>query len=300
MGNITEFDSLTNSDPQQYVNGENQEPSQLRAERLAPFGKTPDRLMRSVDLLIKSCHLGTIEVIGKENLNALPEGQKVVVACTHISDIDVPVALQVLGNDLRLKLSDQSVHHNFKEEPSMNISMNIAGKDNFFPIDYGGKGAEKHSAAFNPDNFVPMMNAMDEGVSIIMAGHSPSADGHLEKGGYGAAYLAEMADAIVLPISVDVMTKHPNGYDNISMIKHFFKTLVKKSDVSVRIGEPFHLEKIEGIEKIKLMMDKRKSGIRLDQEEYSEFTRLLGEIREQSKVIIGKLAGITPAEKRGD
>jgi len=297
---MAEPNNLTDPDSQQHINEENQESSHLKLDRLTHFGKTSDRLMQSVNLLIKSAHLGEIKISGRENLNKIPKDEKIVVACTHISDVDVPIAIHALGNDLELKISDQSVHHNFKKEPSMNISMNIAGKDNFFPIDYAGSGTEKHSSTFNPDNFVPMIKAMDKGASIVIAGHNPSTEGHLEKGGYAATYLAEMTDAIILPVSVDILAKQPNGNDSLGMIKHFFKTLFKKSDVFVQIGQPFHLDKIEGIEKVKEMIDKRKNGIRLDREEFSEFTRLLDEIRERSKIIISKLAEITPVGKRGD
>src|SRR6202044_1004644 len=101
----------------------------------------------------------------------------------------------------------------------------------FLPIDFAGKGADKRPTAFNPDNFVPMMEAMDKGKAMIIAGHNPSLEGHLEEGGYGAVYLAEMADATILPVSIDIIST-----ENLGTARNRMKTFLHKPDARVRIG----------------------------------------------------------------
>jgi hypothetical protein len=263
-------------------------------EKVPVFGKTPERLMFAIKMQLKS-QIGSIETSGKENLEKLPKDKKIVVVTTHISDMDIPLTINALGNDLNLMITNESVHHKFSGEPSMNISMRLIGKDNFLPIDFAGKGIEKHPTVFNPDNFEPMIKAMDGGKSMIVAGHNPSLESHLERGGYGAVYLAEMTDAIILPVSADILSE-----ENLGTEQNKFKTFLKKPDARVQIGEPFYLNKIENVEKIKELMNKRKSGVQLTQEERLEFSDLVKALKEASQLLMKNLAKITPIEKRGD
>jgi hypothetical protein len=103
-----------------------------------------------------------------------------------------------------------------------------------------------------------------------------------------------MADAMILPVSIDIVFE-----ENLGMAQNKLKTFLYKPDAIVRIGEPFFLEKIESIERMKELMDKRKNGLRLTHEEVSEFSQLSKNLREQSQVLMKKLAEITPEEKGG-
>jgi hypothetical protein len=70
----------------------------------------------------------------------------------------------------------------------------VGGEQNFKGIDYDA--ATDKPTAFNPDNFEPMLEPMDEGYAMLVAAHNPRNDNRLpEKSGYGAAYLAAIADA---------------------------------------------------------------------------------------------------------
>lgn len=294
MKNRFESNSGENITPEENFHAEQEGVSGEEMKEMFPFRQTPKLLMRAIETQLK-IQLGKIETSGRENLEKLPKDKKVVIATTHISDMDIPLTVHALGNDLDLVITNQSVHYKFTSEPSMNITMRLIGKDNFLPIDFTGKGTKKHPIGFNPDNFTPMMEAMDKGKAIIVAGHNPSLEGRLEEPGYGATYLAEMANAIILPVSVGIISK-----ENLGTAQNVLKTFFKKPNAHVQIGEPFFLEKIEGIEKMKELMDKRKEGNRLTAEEVSEFSKLKKGLKEQSEVLIKKLAEITPEEKRGD
>jgi hypothetical protein len=104
-----------------------------------------------------------------------------------------------------------------------------------------------------------------------------------------------MTSAVILPVSVDILSK-----ENFGTARNLFKTFLKKPNARVQVGEPFSLDKIENLERIKELTDKRKSGAHLTHEEISEFSKITKELREKSEVLIKKLAEITPEEKRGD
>ena len=77
------------------------------------------------------------------------------------------------------------------------------GEENFKGIDYNAETNEP--AAFNPENFDGMLEPLNEGYAVMVATHNPVNTNELpEKAGYGAAYLAGIADAYVLPVSVNV------------------------------------------------------------------------------------------------
>lgn len=273
---------------------ENFHAEQSGTKEATTFRQTSRRLMRAIELQLKT-QLGKIEISGMENLEKIPKDKKVVVAPDHKTDMAVPLTVHALGDSLDLVITNESVHHKFTGEPSMNLGMRLVGRDNFLPIDFMGKGTDKHPTAFNPDNFIPMMKAMDKGKTTIVAAHNPSLGGHLEQGGYGAVYLAEMTDAVIIPVSIDIISK-----ENLGMAQNVLRTFLKKPDVHIQIGEPFSLDKIEDIGKMKELMDKRKGGERLTHEEFSEFSRITEDLKEQSEALMKRLVEITPIEKRGD
>jgi len=245
------------------------------------------RLMFAVELWKKTM-LNSMTVKGLENLQNIPRDQKIIVATTHISDLDISAAICAVGNDLDLAIANESVHHDFMKEPDTNIGLHLAGKSNFIPIDYKKENGKKSPALFNPENFEPMMEAMEDGKRILIAAHTPLNKNETEipSPGYGAAYLAEMSDAVILPVA----TKIKSNQDN-AMYEDRFKTALKKSkksDIEVVIGTPFKLKKID-INRMKELFEKRKIGGRLDSKEREEFSRLASELREQSKELLNRV-----------
>lgn len=254
-----------------------------------PPQEIPQRLWLTNEVNLK---LGVkeVKVTGKENIKGIPEGAKVVVMTTHMTDLDIPAAIHSVARDLDVVVMNESVHHKFwgKEgEAPTNIGIRIAGKKNFLPIDFqkndsGGKSPR----AFNPDNFEPAEKALMEGKAIMIVAHNPSQEPvqNLDniRGGYGGVYLALLADAYILPVTV--VLDHPAGmYEpNLKMLKN----LINKPNASVAIGKPFKLEKVDGIERFSELEKKGK----LTEEERIEFSRLADVLREKSQKVIKKMS----------
>lgn len=251
---------------------------------------SPKRLMLAMELWKKAA-LNKMEIKGQENLKNIPKDQKIIIATTHLSDLDVPAAFCALGKDLDIAITNESVHHSFREEPDTNISMRLAGKDNFIPIDYKKKDDRKSPKLFNPENFEPMLEAIGNGKRILISAQTPLQKGEtkIPDSGYGAAYLAEISDALILPVAVRLLSNQDKA-----MYEDRFKTLLKKSDAEVIVGEPFKLEKIEGIERMKLLLEKRKNEGSLNKEEREEFSKLASELKEKSRQLLDKVLELLP------
>jgi hypothetical protein len=249
--------------------------------------------------------IGKISIEGKEHFKEIPRDRKVIVVSTHITDMDIPLAAVAVGNDLDLAVTNMSTHHSLKTGAPLYLSMLLVGKDNFLPIDFDDKKmVEKDTGlsvqkpgSFNPDNFTPMNEAMSKGKRILMAGHNPSHNGKLGDPGYGAAYLSEIADAIILPVGVNIKAKDKD----IALAGNNVKTFFNKPDADVKIGEPFELPKIEGIEDFSMLLKKRKElaekGERLSDEEMERFSKLSSQLRERSEQILARLSVLVPEDK---
>jgi hypothetical protein len=250
----------------------------------------PQRLWRANEVNLKLA-VGNIEVKGKENMAGIPPDAKVVVMTTHLTDLDVPLAIHAVARDLDMAVMNLSTHHKFfgqQGEAATNIGVRLAGKENFIPIDYHrDESGEKSPGAFNPENFELARETLRKGKSVLVAAHNPSRKPltNLDniKGGYGGVYLAELTDAYILPVTV--LLDRAAGM-NADMIK----TAMHKPNASVSIGKPFKIKKIEGIENLSSIMKKRKDGNKLSEEEIREFSRLTNALREQSKLIMERLS----------
>ena len=250
------------------------------------------RLWLANEIMIKAA-VGNIEISGKENLAKIPEGEGVVVMPTHMTDLDVPITIHSVGKNLDLMATNMSVHHKFfgkDGEAVTNFGMHVSGEKNFIPIDFkkdksgpGGKSAE----VFNPKNFDPAIKAIKNGKSVLIAAHKPLPEPakNLDnvKGGFGGIYSALLADAYILPVTV-VLDKNAGMYGNA------IKTVLKRPNASVVIGEPFKLEKVEGLENFSILTNRIENGERLSIEELKEFKRLAHVLDEKSQEVIKRMS----------
>ena len=255
--------------------------------------KMPSRLWLANEIGLKLV-VKDIKISGKENLNEIPKGEKVIVMTTHMTDFDMLVAIHALACDLDLVVMNQSIHHKFwgeQGEKTTNIGLQIAGKKNFLPIDFTRDDSGKKSPdIFNPENFRPAEKALNEGKAVMVAAHNPSQKPvqNLDdiKGGYGGVYLALLTGAYILPTTV-VLDRAAGMYaPNLQIAKN----LTGKPNASISIGKPFKLEKVEGIERFSELTKKRKSGTRLREEEIKEFSKLADTLREKSKEVMQKMS----------
>ena len=109
------------------------------------------RLLMAIEAHVKLA-TGEIRTHGDEHLKEIPADKKVIIATTHISDLDVPIATLKLGKYFDIAITNQSLHHFFLGEPRTNIGIRIAGRENFIPIDTKKIKGQKRGE-FNPRNF---------------------------------------------------------------------------------------------------------------------------------------------------
>lgn len=254
----------------------------------------PEAIVKKLDYFLKT-QFGKIEINGQENLDLIPRDRRVIFTPTHLSNFDVPISIYSVGKHFRLMIGDASTHSKFSENPAGFIGSRLAGKENFVPIKHkkDKKGVER--GRFDPDDLENLKTAFEERKALmISAYYSGEEKNNLpDKGGYGAVYLAEIADALIVPVAVDIKSK-----EKTEMQKNVVKAIFSFPDVQVNIGQPIELLKIEGIERLREIWGKRKTD-KLSKDETEEFHHLIQQLRERSDLVMKKLAKLLPEEKRG-
>ncbi|HUC96659.1 MAG TPA: hypothetical protein VMR16_03290 [Candidatus Saccharimonadales bacterium] len=195
-----------------------------------------------------------------------------------------------------IAIVNESVHNSLLQDPMTNIGVRIAGKANFLSIDCA-KDSEsgKKQGSFNPDNFQPMAEALNQGKAVILAAHNPADNFELKNGGYGVAYLSDICEGkvVILPVAIDLESEAPVGMQSTQL-----QTVTNKPSANVNIGEPFELSKIEGIDDLSVILGRRSAGqsLAVDRVLLSD---LHTQLRAQSDEIMLRLAASLPDSKRG-
>lgn len=207
----------------------------------------------------------SIKVTGKENIKEIPPDAKIVIMTTHLTDLDVPLAIHAVARELDVLVMNES-ERSLPEK----IGLSIAGMSNFSPIDYRKTNSGKAApSAFNPENFEPAKKALEAGKAVIIAAHNPSKEPLQDlkgiRGGYGGVYLAGQTDSYILPITI-ILDRKTGMYKN-----SIVKKITNKPNASVVIGKPFKLKKIPGIENM-------------------GFPQLADVLREQSQVVMKNMS----------
>lgn len=285
---------------------ENLQSKEANEDRRSPF------TLRAAAEVNRFFNAKSPEVTGKEHLKEIPTGKRVIVAVTHISDLDTSLAISALGNDLDLMVATQSTVLNRKQDPRGYVGLVAAGLNNFAEIDYRRTSTGFTSGLFNPQNFSNMADAMNGGKDVLIVAHNPSHTGTLTRGGYGAVYLSQIVkDAVILPVAVNVESK-----EQLIVGKNAWKSAVRNAgllnrpDTQVVIGKPIEPQHIEGIERFNVLLEKQRernknkaaptaTEITEIQSDADEFHRLSLALRRQSDELKKVLAAMLPKEKRG-
>jgi hypothetical protein len=243
-----------------------------------------------------------IELIGADHLAEIPPDAKVVIAVDHLNNLSIPAAALMLGRRLPVQISNQSTQFSFRENPGGHIGVAVGGKDNFKGIDYNAETNEPKP--FNPENFDDMLEPLGEGYAMIVAAHNPVNTNKLpEKAGYGAAYLAGISDAYILPVSVNVKSEVHVMEGKAGLLKNIKGTIDmvrNRPEVEVTIGKPHKIAEEADIQKFHKLFMKRKETGRLSADELEEFKHLRISLNAASDEIMEDLAGMLPSEKRGE
>ena len=277
-------------------------PKQKREESPREHKETPMRFKLPIELMLKA-NFSKIEMRGEENLKDLPPDAKVIFATTHISDQDVIMPVAKLGDRFRMKVVNASLQHDIRGHTIPNLGLRAMGIENTIPVDikWGESkdtGREEYySKQFNPENFLPMQDALEDGDAVVMAAYTPvpMKTGELpDKGGNGAVYLAEMSGAVIVPIAVHIRSEDPN----MGMARTPGHSLKEKPVAEMIIGKPIVLEKIEGIEKFADLIENPGEGD-ARKENTVERKRIAKNLKAQSDVVMQSLADLLPEERKG-
>lgn len=271
-------------------------PESYEEEKIKP--ETSKRLLTALEMT--RLNFSKIEVIGEENLNDIPEDARVVIAVDHLNNLSIPTAALELGSRLPIQISNQSTQFPFLGRGHLGVA--VGGKDNFKGIDYDSKTNEPKP--FNPENFDQMLQPLDEGYAIVVAAHNPVNTNVLpEKAGYGAAYLAGIADAYIVPVSVNIKSEVHVMEANAGILKNMKGTidmLANRPEAEVTIGKPRKIQEGSDIHRLNALFMKRKEEGRLTGDELEEFRLLRHSLAVASDEIMEDLASMLPEEKRGE
>lgn len=269
-------------------------PQPSQESEKSPEKKSPENLMKAIKFFIDRT-INSLDIQGKEHLKEIPKDKKVIIAPSHSTDFDLPLAYYALGDEFKLRFTHESTLNKFTVDPLMAGAMHVYGKDNFLPIDYKKDTEGSHKkGSFNPDDYVAMKQAAEEGDTLLIAAHNNSHDGKMARNaGYADVYFAQLVDGVIIPTAVDIESKDP-----AVTLSNKVKSLFKKTKAKVIIGEPISFPKIPGVENFADLVRKSKES-RLDSEEQEEFHRIRIALREQSEEVMCRLAEMLPVEKRG-
>ena len=206
------------------------------------------KLMR----LYSEFFIKTPTIEGLDNLTQIPLDQPLVIASTHLSDIDVQTIATNIAQYRDIGIASQSSNQRNIITGSF---LRIAGNENIFGItDEHDPKTHRSRYIFNPQDFRIMADAMQIGKTIIIAAHKPTYDWRLpEKPGKGAVYLAQLTKAMILPIALNIKSNMPVGMADhkLDSIKRFI--LRKRPNAKITIGKPIRLPpiNIEDVDKLK-------------------------------------------------
>lgn len=263
--------------------------------------ETPRRLMVALGANLAP-FVRDIYAEGEANLDTLPKDTPIIWAMTHATtDVEMQSAMMVVGKRFDTAMADYSTHHSW-EHPLPFISQKLAGMDNFYPVK-GARGKDgKERGVFVPQNFVDMLGAFKQGKAIAIAAHENVYTGVLpDSPGIGPVTLASLAaselgkHAIIVPIAMDFHSDEPIGVGDQKSKAAKDLARGRRSDVTVKIGEPMSLPTID----IQRFIALRNKQERLTSEEVSEVRGIIGHLRTQGADVMTQLANLLPPQKRG-
>lgn len=244
----------------------------------------------------------TLEVEGAGNLKDT-DGKRLIFLTTHLSDLDVGLAIAGLSKSgiKNLKVAQLSTHFNFLQNPGGYVGRIVGGTENSFPVSHRLAAPER--TVFQPTDLEPMKNALIEGYAMVMAAYfnlkKTYKEGKQElpdKGGSGGVYLAQITpNSVMVPISIDIQTPEPiamGGPKITELLKY------KGAKVRIKIGKPIEPTPIPQVAELKTILHKRAHKEALTEEDREEFVRIHHEIKRESDRVMHELQTMLPQEKR--
>jgi len=264
-----------------------------RIENLQGQGKTKGGLKFGLELMARA-RVGTILSEGLAYLAEVPPDRPLVFATSHITDLDIPIAGSVLADRFTLGIAQIS---KLARDPRNIAGMLVTGIHNYFPIQYAGRRDAWIPGAIRIGDYEVMVRAMkDKGKAIMFAMHKPTYDHILpDRAGLGAVILAHMADALVIPIAIDVQVA--DKFIGKQGASASMSMLGQRPDAKVRVGNPLYLPPISAFDQWVEIMKKRK--VPMDSETRQLMKDVHQKIRVQADDMMNIIASLLQKEKRG-
>lgn len=253
------------------------------------FGKSPERLRRTIDWLLNR-FVSKTEINGVENIDKIPVDKPLVIATSHASNLDFPLIIKTLGERMNPQITHASFHLNPGQPQRLRYK--IAGKESFSAID-SPSGESEANQMFNPRDFDELRRVvLEEGKVPIIAALSTVEEEDIDKfkisdQANGAAYLAASLDATVLPIGINVegAGKFVNTRSDI------VKALLRKLKAKVSIGEPIYPGKLD-TDPIRILLEKRKEGLPVSGLERERFTDARKTLKQNADLIRSSIGNL--------
>jgi len=241
--------------------------------------------------------LDVTEVRGIENLLKEKDSKGIVIASDHLSDITLETIIAETAKYRKVGAVSQSSH---LEIPIYGKFMQWAGSNRVYPIGTREETKKLRQAVhkYHLNDYQPMIEAVRSGISIVTAAHRPCYDGHLpERPGLSAVTIAQLANAPVVPASVDII--YDKQVDPVKDVKGSVIRFItgKKPRAVVSFAEPIHFDPIP-ISEIELV-EKYMNHQLTKKYELEMAKGLLEKMQLQGKVIMKNIANMLPEEKRG-
>ena len=183
---------------------------------------------------------GELNIEGSENLEGIDTSRPLIVASTHITDVDMPIAASVVADKLDLSITGTSLFNHVSSGIIRKVFISAPGKKNFNSIEYNIDNYGNQSpAVFNYKSFNEIVNSIGDGKKPIVAAHNPVRGGKLpERPGIAVPYLASATGADILPVAV----QFENPDNKLGMADHRIYTLLAREAIRVSIGQPFRID----------------------------------------------------------
>ncbi|HPT08542.1 MAG TPA: hypothetical protein PLE28_02510 [bacterium] len=256
--------------------------------------KTPDKLRlygdKVIDLFCKE-----FKVEGKEKIEELHKqnpDQKFIISAAHLNNLDVPAALKVWGNDFNIHLTGESVLLEKMKYLGQRLMINLAGKDNFTPLEYKESENGKHGS-FNSDNFNELGEIIEKGKTPWIAAHPFALDGKMKRPSIGPVYLAAKTGAMLIPTALDVR----GGSVNLEGALERTKTLMDRSLATYHIGTPFSVPAID-VSIVEKVLQSRKNGEEVNSEDFEKFKSVINSLHQQADEFGKQIETLLPEDKR--
>lgn len=237
---------------------------------------------------------------GLENLQEIPLEQRVIFATSHLSDVDVSGAAEVLSPHRSV---DIVILQTGAEDSKQIPFMSFAGWERFHPVDNTfSESTHTSHTRFNPNNFLEMKDAMCRGRDMTIAAHKGTRNWRMpDNPGIGNIYLSQLTRSPIIPVALDIHSEEPVGMAHD--ISGSWKRLLKgqRPTATLRIGESINLPQIptDDLEDVARLLSNQRSDLRVDEGRYKKALYTLSQLRGQSKIVMRAIAIMLPEQKRG-